>query len=61
MTGVQTCALPIFTHTKLGQWLTHPTKDDDSVSKAARIKALATIYGASLISIFWLLTSVLGK
>ena len=51
----------IFSHTSLGSFLLNPKDTDDSSSKAARIQALAIVYGASLLSIFFLLTSVLGK
>lgn len=47
-------------HSPLGRWLGHwdETKDD-SASRAAKIKAMALIFGAHIVGVFTLLSSVL--
>ena len=51
-----------FSHSPLGRWMFQPddTKDD-STSKAAKIVSLGLVFAGSLVGIFGLLSSILGR
>ena len=49
-------------HSPLGRWMFQPDDTgDDSNSKAAKIIALGVVFGGSLIGIFSIIASILGK